>query len=499
MAAHSLSRSSLHQATCWLAALGLLMVFGALTAWAQPQKATDMEASTIQIYSTNGQYGSGGSGFVIADRRHVVTNHHVVDGVIDDGWQGVLLFGPDEFVPYEVIWASEVKDLAVLRVEQPLNRPAVTLNLSQHISSGQPVYALGFPGAADDAGGGATESTLFNVKWTNGVISAFVEDTRGLDLYQISAGVNPGNSGGPLFNECGEVIGINVRKSYTRIDDQIVTEGDDIAWSIRADELYAVLPSLGLSVPTSNRVCDPREEERAQLEEEMTRRTQALQGELQRNQQQLRRALGAIEESNANAADAQARADSLQALLALVDAQLGDASTQLELLAADVNNPLRDYLLYFAIGLGAIGIVLGATKRGRVIIKEVTKRVTKSVRKSGPPPASLRKPVLTGITGPHRGQSFDLTPDEPLVFGRDPRLAQVVFGANVDDVSKRHAGLTYNRASRTFTLEDYNSTNGTFDTAGRRVDPSSPITLHPGDRFYIAETDKMFEVQLPNR
>ena len=73
----------------------------------------------------------------------------------------------------------------------------------------------------------------------------------------------------------------------------------------------------------------------------------------------------------------------------MVNEQLGDAQTQLVALDTEVNNPLRDYLLYFAIGLGLVGIALGATKRGRVVIRidgfqRTTGRVTTaSIRQGG--------------------------------------------------------------------------------------------------------------------
>jgi pSer/pThr/pTyr-binding forkhead associated (FHA) protein len=85
------------------------------------------------------------------------------------------------------------------------------------------------------------------------------------------------------------------------------------------------------------------------------------------------------------------------------------------------------------------------------------------------------------------------------VFGRDPRLAQVVFAPEVDDVSKRHCGLTYDRTKRSFMLEDYYSTNGTFDNNGRKVEPGQPAPLHPGDRFFLSDREKQFEVQLRKR
>lgn len=136
-----------------------------------------------------------GSGFVIDGEGHVVTNNHVIDGaeqvqvVLDDGTT----------LAARVIGADPRSDLAVLKVEDSADLPAVTLGDSDSARVGEWVITIGNPFGL---GGTATA----------GIISARGRDIRSGpydDFLQIDAPINRGNSGGPVFDARGEVIGIN--------------------------------------------------------------------------------------------------------------------------------------------------------------------------------------------------------------------------------------------------------------------------------------------------
>ena len=100
----------------------------------------------------------------------MATNWHVVNEIAN-GWAVEVVFGPGEVVPGKVIWHTEVKDMAVIELDQPVNRPSAVFATDQFISRIQPALAMGLPGAADDGDRG-----LFEVKITQGIVSAFVED-----------------------------------------------------------------------------------------------------------------------------------------------------------------------------------------------------------------------------------------------------------------------------------------------------------------------------------
>jgi len=133
-----------------------------------------------------------GSGFVISDDGYVLTNAHVVEGADE---VVVTLTDRREFKA-KVLGSDARSDVAVLKVDAR-NLPSVRIGDSSKIRVGEWVIAIGSP---------------FNLEntVTAGIISAKARDTgEYLPLIQSDVAVNPGNSGGPLINMRGEVIGIN--------------------------------------------------------------------------------------------------------------------------------------------------------------------------------------------------------------------------------------------------------------------------------------------------
>lgn len=133
-----------------------------------------------------------GSGFIISDDGFVLTNAHVVEGADE---VVVTLTDRREFKA-KVLGSDTRSDVALLKVEAR-NLPSVRIGDSSKIRVGEWVIAIGSP---------------FNLEntVTAGIISAKARDTgEYLPLIQSDVAVNPGNSGGPLINMRGEVIGIN--------------------------------------------------------------------------------------------------------------------------------------------------------------------------------------------------------------------------------------------------------------------------------------------------
>ena len=145
----------------------------------------------IEIQSELG--GVNGSGFIVDNvRGHVMTNWHVVKG-IESGWVKVKYA---EWMPITGILAKdENRDLALIAVDVKDNAlKSARLGSIQKVQQGQTVIAIGNPLGE--------EYTV-----TDGIVSA-IRERDGYKYIQTSAPISPGNSGGPLFNEQGEVIGI---------------------------------------------------------------------------------------------------------------------------------------------------------------------------------------------------------------------------------------------------------------------------------------------------
>ncbi|RMH11059.1 MAG: FHA domain-containing protein [Gemmatimonadetes bacterium] len=431
----------------------------------------NMERSTIRVLCATRNGMGTGTGFVVGDGQHVVTNHHVIACVESGGSTGLLL-GEGDVAETEVVWSNRTLDLAVLRTTRRLGRPAVKLVADDRVRLTQRVYAAGFPGAADDAGG--RPRGLLEVKFTQGIISAKVSDPSGRRLYQTDAAINPGNSGGPLFNACGEVVGINVEKSLTMIRNangelQRVPEGEGIGWAIRADELRPQLARLSITPAVASRACRV---DREAMDAAMAARR-------------------AAEEASADAGRATERADSATraAEEALKLAQEALAGTG-----------RRDPLMIGGMITTMLLALLALTRKGRVVVKEVAARTREAAtrtfgsRSRSDKLASAPGGRLRGVAGEFAGSVLELD-DKPLYIGRHPSVANLVISRGAASVSKRHCCVRYDAPSGFFLLEDSWSTNGTFLADGTRLEPGKQVRLRSGDRFYLAEPGLMFAVE----
>jgi S1-C subfamily serine protease len=154
---------------------------------------------------------ASGSGIVLDDEGHVLTNNHVIEGATE---VTVSFESEGKMYPATVVGTEPNSDLALLKVEAPASQlHPLKLGNSSEMEVGDPVVAIGNP---------------FDLQRTvtSGIVSALqreIQAPNGVtidNVIQTDAAINPGNSGGPLINSAGEVIGIN---------SQIETggEGDD--------------------------------------------------------------------------------------------------------------------------------------------------------------------------------------------------------------------------------------------------------------------------------
>jgi putative serine protease PepD len=164
------------------------------------QGVVEITVSTPQQTPTGNQEAQAqGSGFVIDSDGHIVTNDHVVenaDSVSVRFWNG-------NTYDASVVGTDSSTDLAVIKVDAPSSiLHPVSLGDSSSVQVGDPVVAIGSPFGL--------EETV-----TSGIVSALHRQIEALnqftinDTIQTDAAINHGNSGGPLFNAAGQVIGVN--------------------------------------------------------------------------------------------------------------------------------------------------------------------------------------------------------------------------------------------------------------------------------------------------
>ncbi len=166
-------------------------------------------ASVVAIFGPGG--AGGGSGVLISADGYAVTNFHVTEGA------GTFMqCGLNDGQVYHavIVGIDPTGDVAVIRLLGRDDFPAATIGNSDDVEVGDWAYAMGNPFLL---------ATDFQPTVTYGIVSGvhryqypagtFLEYT---DCLQVDASINPGNSGGPLFNDDGELIGINGRGSFEK-------------------------------------------------------------------------------------------------------------------------------------------------------------------------------------------------------------------------------------------------------------------------------------------
>ncbi|WP_447968121.1 S1C family serine protease [Nitrospira sp. M1] len=214
---------------------------------------SEKASSVVYILGLNkgkGTGGSSGTGSVIDGKGTVLTNAHVVtDKKKRAPYSKLLVFlKPDRIVgkpqkdltkqyEAELIAINQTFDLALLKiVHPPQNLPVMKLGNPNHVVIGENVAAIGHP----EQGG------LWSL--TTGVVSAEFEDfnnRKGWNLFQTDASLNRGNSGGPLVNRLGNLIGVNVLVARMAKDGFVIT---DINFSIKSTVVQQWLSDQGVDI-----------------------------------------------------------------------------------------------------------------------------------------------------------------------------------------------------------------------------------------------------------
>ena len=162
--------------------------------------------SVVSITSESRSGNSSGSGVIFSEDGYVVTNYHV----IENGESYTVLLADERSQPARLVGSDPTSDLAVLQVNATDLTPA-EFGDSDDVYVGDGVVAIGDPLGVE-----------FRGTMTNGIVSAINRNVnvngRTMNLIQTNAALNSGNSGGPLINSCGQVIGINTTKIGTFTD-----------------------------------------------------------------------------------------------------------------------------------------------------------------------------------------------------------------------------------------------------------------------------------------
>jgi S1-C subfamily serine protease len=188
----------------------------------------DARPSTVAVI---GDQGAGGTGWVLdAEEGLIVTNGHVIEA----GRSFEVMRDTGERLDAELVSAATCDDLAVLKVSDPEGLVALPIGSQSELQAGDTVYVMGYP---------ANFQREPDLQATRGIVSQ-VETSADIgpladpdlqtypNVIQTDAAINHGNSGGPMLNESGEVIGVN-----TLSDPQTQQQGYAIGANLLQEDL----------------------------------------------------------------------------------------------------------------------------------------------------------------------------------------------------------------------------------------------------------------------
>lgn len=196
------------------------------------------ESGYLKMYPTNsgsftsGSQKSSGTGFAISLNGYIVTNYHVIENAKSIEVKGIN-GNFTRKLSSKVVVSDERNDLAIIKIEDSRFTTLGTIpyNFRKGIADvGENIFVLGYP---------LTTTMGEEVKLTNGIVSSRTGFKGDISLYQISAPVQPGNSGGPLFDKNGNLLGvINAKHSYA----------ENAGYAIKVSYLISLMDLLPVTI-----------------------------------------------------------------------------------------------------------------------------------------------------------------------------------------------------------------------------------------------------------
>ena len=414
-----------------------------------------LEKSVVRIVRQTDQGLSAGTGFAINDQGYIATNVHVI---ADANAIKAIPTNSNELYDVEVIATSQELDLAIAYIPD-ITLPPITLSLAPAIK-GQKVWSIGYPGGAD-RNRPAHDPTV-----QDGVIGRIfwgAWHTQELRIIQHNAPTNPGNSGGPLLDDCSRAIGVNTQASLVVITSPSsgvtrVPHAAGIYWSSHIEELANLLGDHGIAFQSESDDC-------------VAAGGTEGSGEAEKAQRGAEKAQHEAEKARREAEQARVQAE--------------EASDQFFV-----------WLLLLG-GVALIALVVALKKprqlaqqtleKPRQFVQQMSRRVTKkdaAVVAKGPKYGL----VLAGFDGRGNRVCIELSPGRfagqrlGLSLGRHPELVDEVVAD--ENVSRRHLRIA--AEGDQFYVEDLNSSNGTFLNE-QRLSPFEPERLDYGTKVALGD------------
>jgi S1-C subfamily serine protease len=195
--------------------------------------------SSNDIKINKSEWAGNGTGFFISKDGYLATNYHVVSDASEMQIE-FIRNGQKQNYNVKLILSDKQNDLAILKIDDisfiPLNLIPYNFQISL-TDVGSNVFALGYPMALSVMG---TE-----IKFTDGKISSKTGFQGDISTYQTSTPIQPGNSGGPLFDFDGNLIGINSAKIRAEL-------ADNVSYAIKSSYLKNLIDVLPITIDLPN-------------------------------------------------------------------------------------------------------------------------------------------------------------------------------------------------------------------------------------------------------
>lgn len=404
-----------------------------------------------------------GTGFFVGeegqDPMYLITNHHVIEPFLESGegelvqaetTEGVLTgrskirvyYDSDDYEEAYPVAYDEIKDLAVLKLGAATSkRTPLPLCSPTDNMVGSTIYAVGYPGLAENIFADATTTWgPSDVSVTSGSISRLLTTSgTGQMRLQIDCVIRHGNSGGPLVNENGQVLGIAV----SSVSDE---EDSSMYYGVNIDEVIPYLKQY--DVPY------------------------VLQ-------------------------EAGATQSSSETSLAEGTAPAGDTivvpeSTEEDPKESSGGVPAAVWVVIGVAVAAVAGVVIFLLlQKG----KKTPAQVQPVQPAPAPAPAPQKVPVLRSLAQQHNGVRIPIQ-GRQILIGTSQGECQVVFRPGTPGVSRRHCSISWDAATGDFILTDLGSSFGTFLENRQKLAQGVPTRLRPGDRFYLGSPENLMSTGL---
>lgn len=389
------------------------------------------------------------------DVQYLITNHHVIEDYLNWG-RGDLFdlleadgtihtvklkvwvyFDSKNYEEAYVIDYDAHKDIALLQLASPTDqRNALPLCSPTDDSIGSIVYCVGYPGFG--------ENWLIDPKskWgkndvsvTSGTISRLVTTSgAGVKSIQTDAVIQGGNSGGPMVNGAGAVIGINTKEIYQTEDGQKTANN---YYAINIDEIIPMLRMHDVPfVMSSNTDSTPNTEPNT------------------------------APEPNQNP-----KQGGSSVLLWVV---IGVAA---------------------AVVLAVLAVVLMKKKKEGTSSAGAAGQAPIQMQKPVGTEPAARRAMVRSLFAQHNGGSYPVG-TSPILVGRDAANCAIVYPEGTPGVSGRHCSISFNPDTEEFLITDLRSTYGTFLMNGQKIQPNVPYRCRAGESFYVGEKTNMLRVEV---